>query len=223
MRVDRTAHYYTLGRPGPHINYCWIACHGYGQLASRFIRKFDVVAARDTLILAPEGLSRFYWNGFTGDVVASWMTRADRLDEIEDYSNYLQTLYEQFIPRLAPDARVVLFGFSQGVATQVRWMMRRFPAFDHLVAWAGTVPEDLDYQPHLDYFQQRRLHFVYGTEDQFLTPERRRWHAAMLREKELPFAMRTFAGRHVVDRAALRELADVIRNEKGEIVKRERE
>lgn len=211
MRVDRTAHYYTLGRPGPHVKYCWIACHGYGQLASRFIRKFDVVAGDDAFVLAPEGLSRFYWDGFSGDVVASWMTRADRLDEIEDYANYLQKLYDHFIPQLAPDVRIILFGFSQGVATQVRWMMRRFPAFHHLVAWAGTVPEDLDYHPHLEYFHRRRLHFVYGTEDQFLTPERRQWHEAMLREKQLSFAVQTFAGRHVVDREALRKLNAHIR------------
>jgi len=211
IRVDRTAHYYTLGRPGPKVRYCWIACHGYGQLASRFIRKFDVVASEDAFVLAPEGLSRFYWNGFTGDVVASWMTRADRLDEIEDYSNYLQNLYEHFIPRLAPDVRIILFGFSQGVATQVRWMMRRFPAFDHLVAWAGTVPEDLDYRPHLEYLHRRHLHFVYGAQDQFLTPERLAWHEAMLREKQLPFAVRTFAGRHVVEREALRKLNEHIR------------
>ncbi|MEN0004839.1 MAG: phospholipase, partial [Bacteroidota bacterium] len=69
--VTRTAHYATQGQVGPHIRYLCIACHGYGQLAARFIRKFDVVDRADTFVIAPEGLSRFYWGGVTGNVVAS--------------------------------------------------------------------------------------------------------------------------------------------------------
>ena len=173
------------------------------------------MAGADTFVLAPEGLSRFYWGGFTGDIAASWMTSADRLDEIADYAAYLQTLYEHFVPRLADDVKIILFGFSQGVATQFRWLMRRFPAFDHLVAWAGTVPADLDYQPHLEYFQSRRLHFFYGTEDQFLTPDRLKWHEELVGRQQLRFNYRTFPGKHIVDRPTLKLLADEIRQEEG--------
>ncbi|HMO41010.1 MAG TPA: hypothetical protein PKC76_03030 [Saprospiraceae bacterium] len=210
ISIAKTAHYYTIGEPGPQIRRCWLVCHGYGQLARFFIRKFDAIAAPDTLIIAPEGLSRFYTEGLTGKVGASWMTKEDRLVEIEDYAQYLSALYAHFIPRLAPDVQIVLLGFSQGCATQVRWMMRDFPRFDALVLWAGLLPEDLDYRPHQAYFTGKALHFVYGLSDPFLNPERIAKHDELLAAQKLAFQVHTFEGVHTVDRVALRQLADLL-------------
>lgn len=212
IRVARTAHYSSLGEPGPHIRYCWIACHGYGQLARRFIRKLEGLAAEDTLVIAPEGLSRFYWGGFSGQVVASWMTREDRLEEIADYCDYLSGLYQQYIPRLHPEVKIVLLGFSQGVATQLRWIMRDFPDFHELVCWAGSIPEDLDYRERQAFFAARRLHYVYGTEDAFLTPELMRGQQQLMREQHLAFSLQTFAGPHDIDPEALALLARKVRS-----------
>lgn len=203
IKVTRTAHYATIGEPGPHIRYCWIVCHGYGQLAQNFIRKFDQLEDGQSLIIAPEGLSRFYWGGFTGDVVASWMTKGDRLDEIADYSNYLSTLYQQYIPQLAPDVKIILLGFSQGVATQFRWIMRAFPKFHYLILWAGLVPEDLDFRPHQAYFAEKQLHFVYGTNDPFLTEKRLTFHQEVIQKNNLDIKVRTFDGAHTIDREVL--------------------
>ncbi len=204
--VKRRARVYTLGNISPSTRYCCIACHGYGQLASHFIRKFDQVAREDTVVIAPEGLSRFYWGGLAGEVKASWMTKEDRLSEIADFSDYLTQLYGFYWPQLPAGAAIVLFGFSQGVATQLRWMMREFPEFHHLVLWAGTIPEDIDYQPAMDYFRDKQLHFVYGTADQFLTPERLAAYRQELAETGLRFREHTFEGRHRVERQALLKL-----------------
>ena len=84
IKFPCTAHYYTIGTPSDKIKRVFFVLHGYGQLASQIIHKFDAVM-EDTLIVAPEGLSRFYWNESKGIVGASWMTKKDRLDEIEDY------------------------------------------------------------------------------------------------------------------------------------------
>lgn len=211
IKVCKTAHFSTLGQPGPHIRYCWIACHGYGQLAKNFIRRFDLLDDGETLIIAPEGLSRFYWGGFTGEVVASWMTKGDRLDEIADYSNYLSTLYQQFIPQLAPDVKIILLGFSQGVATQFRWIMRAFPRFHHLILWAGLVPEDLDYRPHQHYFSNKSLRFVYGTRDPFLTEKRLAFHQEVIQKNDLQVALQTFDGEHKIDRDILNGIFNEIK------------
>lgn len=217
LQVSRTARYYTLGAIGTSIKYCWIACHGYGQLAKHFIRKFDAVAREDTLIIAPEGLSRFYWNGLSGDVKASWMTKEARLDEIDDYANYLSQLYNHFVPSLAPDVRVILFGFSQGCATQMRWIMRDFPNFHQLILWAGTIPEDIDYKPRLSFFQDKDIHFIYGNQDQFLTPDRMDFYRGEIDKTGLSLQEHSFEGRHVVDRDMLRRVGEevVYREEKG--------
>ena len=40
IRVARTARYYMLGSAGPHLREVWLACHGYRQLAGRFLSRF---------------------------------------------------------------------------------------------------------------------------------------------------------------------------------------
>ncbi|WP_261990367.1 hypothetical protein [Hymenobacter sp. BT188] len=61
LTVARTARYYQLGELTERTRHIWFVCHGYGQLAAYFIRHFAVLTeANDTVIIAPEGLSRFY-------------------------------------------------------------------------------------------------------------------------------------------------------------------
>ena len=211
ITVPRTAHYYSHGTPGEHVRYFWIATHGYGQMAKNFIHKFDGLDTSEHFVIAPDALSRFYWEGFTGQVASSWMTKEDRLDEIADYAQYLTMVYERYVPQLPKDVKIILFGFSQGVATQYRWMMERFLRFDALVMWAGFLPEDLDYRPHLEYFNSKKIIFLYGDQDRFLTPKRLAWHQNMVREKGLELEEIPFEGKHVVDRQLLAELVEKIK------------
>ncbi|MFW6202332.1 MAG: hypothetical protein ACOC8B_07130, partial [Gemmatimonadota bacterium] len=79
----------------------WFVCHGYRQLAGRFVRRFAPLDDGNRLIVAPEALSRFYLDDDGGPhgpdarIGATWMTRADRENEIRDYVDYLDTLYER--------------------------------------------------------------------------------------------------------------------------------
>ncbi len=203
IKIPRTAHYYTSGEPGPNIRQFWLVCHGYGQLASRIIRKFSELDNNEHFILAPEGLSRFYWNNRTGQVGASWMTKQDRLEEIDDYVYYLSHLYDHFRGQLPAEVQINLLGFSQGVATQCRWLTKRQPDFHRLILWAGLLPEDIDYRPLKDYFSDKVLHFVYGHEDEYLTPDRLKWHEQFVAEQELKLQVHTFEGKHEIDRHLL--------------------
>ena len=56
-----------------NTKYLCIAFHGYGQLAKYFIRDFESLGPEHVAIV-PEGLHRFYREGMSGRVVASWMT-----------------------------------------------------------------------------------------------------------------------------------------------------
>jgi predicted esterase len=201
--VTRTAHYATLGEPGPEIRTLWIVCHGYGQLAKRFIRPFSGIVNPETLVVAPEGLSRFYWGGFDGPVVASWMTREDRLDEIADYSTMLSQLYDHYTAACPKLERIILFGFSQGTATVVRWLMRARPHFHHLLLWAGQLPEDIDYAPAHHYFANKSLHFAHGDADPFITAERLTFLREVIAQSGLSFEEYPFAGKHEVNPEAL--------------------
>ncbi|MCR9288806.1 MAG: phospholipase [Bacteroidetes bacterium] len=207
IKVSKTAHYYTVGAPSKKIKQLWIAAHGYGQLAKKFIYKFEDFDDGETLVIAPDGLSRFYFVSKAGRNPGScWMTREDRLVEIEDYTTYLQTIYEQFVPQLHDEVQIILFGFSQGCATVCRWMMAKFPRFDHLVLWGGFMPEDIDYLPHLDYVQSKNPHFIYGDEDQFLTEERMKWYDDIIEKQKIQLKRTVFGGKHIVDRKELMKL-----------------
>lgn len=205
--VERSAHYYTIGSPGPHIKNLWIVCHGYGQLASRIIQKFTELDDGETLIIAPEGLSRFYWQGVTGHVAASWMTKMDRLEEISDYTRFIKKIYDQYTRELSEQVKIHLFGFSQGCATQCRWIMREFPKFDTLILWAGRLPEDLDYTPYTEYFASKDIYFIYGTEDQFLKQEFVDWQEGFAKEQRISYQTIVFKGKHVIDRKVLKDFS----------------
>ncbi len=207
IKIQKTAHYYTLGTPGKHIKRFWIVCHGYGQLASNLIKKFTEIDDGSTFVLAPEGFSRFYWGGVYGEVAASWMTKKNRLDEIADYTRYLRLLYDTFKNQMAENVKITLLGFSQGCATQCRWIMREFPEFDHLILWAGLLPEDLDYTPHQIYFNTKRTIFVYGENDQYVTLERLQWQREFAKEQGINYEIRTFDGKHTIDRKMLKSIA----------------
>jgi predicted esterase len=203
IAVTRTAHYCTLGEAGPETEYWIMACHGYGQLAKNFIRKFESIQQDNLFVLAPEGLSRFYWKDFTGDVGASWMTREDRLDEIADFCNMLQQLYTAYRAKM-PNAKLILFGFSQGCATQMRWAMRDFPDFDRMVMWAGAIPDDLNYHQEPGFWTNRPIDFICGDKDHFLTPEMVEKHRKLLEFKQLKVNETWFEGGHEVDREVLK-------------------
>jgi predicted esterase len=208
IQVERTARYYTLGTAGPSTQQFWIACHGYGQLAERLISKFRDLDTDRQFVLAPEGLSKFYWKGVSGDVGASWMTKKDRLDEIRDYCAYLQHLYTHYRQQLPSDVQINLFGFSQGCATICRWALQEYPEFHHLILWAGVVPDDLHYPDHHDYFKNKKLRFYYGTQDEYLTPDRLQQYKDFLKAQDLEVDIHSFEGPHAVDRSLLTQIAN---------------
>jgi predicted esterase len=203
FRVERTAHYYTIGEPGPHIRQFWLVCHGYGQLANEFLQDFEQLNNEHTLVVAPEGMNHFYRKGFSGPVGANWMTRHFREDEIRDYAKYLQDLYTHYLAQLPKDVRVVLLGFSQGTATVCRWMLAMQPHFHDLLLWAGLPPEDLDYQKFHNYLADKNLYLLYGSSDPFLTPD----HLTQLHEMEekngVDFGELPFEGGHEIPSEAL--------------------
>ena len=177
VTVPRTARYYALGDAAT-AREVWVVLHGYGQLASYFVRSFEA-AARERLVVAPEALSRFYLESQTSGahgrrVGATWMTREDRLHEIDDYLRWLDLALADATRDATPGAPpppLVVLGFSQGTATACRSAPARAArglAPSRLVLWAGEVPPELDLGG--EWLRATRLTLVAGTEDPFATP-----------------------------------------------------
>ena len=215
LRVTRTARYVTLGRPHAGLREVWIVCHGQGQLAARFIRHFAPLDDGTRLVVAPEALSRYYLDPpATGPaaerrVGATWMTREDRLSEVNDYVGYLDALHTHVFRQVDRSAvRLHVLGFSQGVATVCRWVCAGHALPDDVTLWAGVVPPDLDLLANRRALSGARLTLVVGTRDEFATPDVVAAQEERLRTAGVPFRTETFDGGHALDSQALLRVAE---------------
>jgi predicted esterase len=146
LSVSKTARYVSLGELNQHTTEVWIVLHGYAQLATDFIQEFKALDNGCRYIAAPEGLNRFYAKGFGGKPAATWMTSEDREKEITDYINYLDTLYVHLgLEKLK--AKVVVLGFSQGVATASRWLNATTHPVNHWVICSGEIGLEFQQEP----------------------------------------------------------------------------
>ena len=100
IKIEKSARYFTLGELTPAVENIWIVLHGYGQLASEFIKNFTSFENERTFIIAPEALNKFYFRGFSCKIGASWMTKEDRENEIEDYINFISTVVEKELKKI---------------------------------------------------------------------------------------------------------------------------
>lgn len=207
--VQKTARYFVLGEITEQIEEVWIVCHGYGQLANYFIKKFEVLNNGKNLIIAPEALHRFYLKDFTGRVGASWMTKEERNEEIVDYINFLDAVYNEVLSQFKnKKVKVNVLGFSQATATVCRWAANKRPDISNLILWAGFFPHDLNFEKDKEYFNAIKPCVLIGTEDEFYNPEDIEKHKKALIEKDFNFDFIHFNGKHEIPEDILRQLID---------------
>lgn len=170
ISTTKTARYFTLGKLTPNTKEIWIVLHGYAQLASDFIKPFESIASESRLIIAPEGLNKFYAKGFGGKPAATWMTSEMREEEIADYINYLNVLCESIGVQNHP-AKIVLLGFSQGVATASRWIHQTTVPISRFIIYAGELALELQ-NPVSPALLNTPLVYVTGTNDRLISAEK---------------------------------------------------
>ncbi len=203
IRVQRTARYHQLGDTKT-ARAIWIVLHGYGHLARFFLTKFDGLH-KDLLIVAPEGLNRFYLDEAHQRVGATWMTREDREHEIKDQVNYLDALTDTIRSEVG-DKPVNVLGFSQGVATACRWSLLGRTRMNRLVLWAGGIPPE----PGSAELRKAWAHFVpdivLGTQDQYADEQVLKATTARLDTMDISYKVHRFVGGHVLEPVLLARL-----------------
>lgn len=204
IAVTKTARYF-VSKPRKIPTRILIACHGYAQGAAAFFEEIIEAIPPDVLLVAPEGLSRFYRRGFAGEVVASWMTAEDRLNEIVDHCAYLDQLVTE-LHQTYPGLPVMVMGFSQGVATVCRWVAQSVQSrFDAMILWAGTPPEP-SYMEVLDQKVVGQIHWIAGTSDVFISDEKIATLSNYFRNLTPKSEIHTFEGGHHMDGPLLRKI-----------------
>ena len=208
IEISFQSQYYTMGNAGDQTKYIWIACHGYGQLAKHFMRRFDVLNPVENYIIIPQGLSSFYLTNDYAHVGASWMTKENREIDIYNQHQYLNAIFNQEIKQFENQkVKLVLFGFSQGVSTVWRWAVQRQLAFSKLVMWAGEFPREFTTETLSFVPNEAKLYFVIGTKDQYYDPDRIQLLSAKMEKLCKKPETILFEGKHEVNRDIINQIA----------------
>lgn len=204
ISIQKTAQYVTIGTLNEHTENVWFVIHGYGQLAEHFIKKFKVLDDGKTVIIAPEALSRFYLNGFTGRVGATWMTRHERDFEILDYINYLNLLYNTvFKDTDISKLKIHILGFSQGTSTVARWCMNEAIKYDKLILWAGYFGNGIADVIEPIKLTEKEIIVCYGKTDEFLVKIDIEQYENDIQQVIPQVQIYTFEGGHTIDEELL--------------------
>jgi predicted esterase len=195
---SKTYRYFTSGELNKSDKLL-IVLHGYGQLAKFFISKFKNCPEK-YFVIAPEGPHRFYKQGYSGRVGASWMTKEAREDDIKDNLTWLNALMEDFTKEKS-FKEVIVLGFSQGGATAARWYYNDIVRFNRLILWSSVFPPDIDKSK---ITEGHKNHYVVGDKDEFINESLRK--EEVLFYKKLGFSITEFEGNHDINAQVLNDI-----------------
>ncbi len=201
----KTARFFSLGDDVSPKN-IHLVFHGYGMLAAFFIKKFEDLVAENNLVIAPEGMYRFYTAGVYGRVGATWMTKDDREMDILDIQNMLGILVND-IQLKYPNANFYYWGFSQGGTTAARFisLSEQKLKIQGVCIWGTLLAEDV-LQPFLEKTNGIPVALVNGTEDEFLKQSDFAEFEERLKKDQINFQSFTFSGKHEINAGALKQV-----------------
>ena len=153
------------------------------------------------MVVAPEGMHRFYLKGSSGRVGASWMTKEAREQDISDTQNWLNHLKQEIDSKYAFQKEIVL-GFSQGGATAARWNIINL--IPNQIYWASVFPPDIAPETIVLKENKGNKYFVIGTQDEYFNSEQQL--STLSFYADLGFNTHTFNGSHTIDSLTLKQI-----------------
>ncbi len=196
LKTEKTARVVVEGEVNPQLKQIWLIAHGYGHLASYFVNKMRLLFNEENLVIVPEGLHRYYLNGVSGRVGASWMTKEERERDIEDYCSYLDKVYETYILPLNGKYIVNAMGFSQGGATICRWASHTGHAIDNLIVWGSVIPPDMKWENDLEKIKECNWFYVAGDSDEYLNKAQQSEQVTLLKKHGIQPELIEYQGGH---------------------------
>ena len=157
--------YSTLNERSNKTKTVWLVFHGIGYLSKYFLKYFKHLDPEENYIIAPQAQSKYYLNGEYKHVGASWLTRENLEEGIENMLNYLDKVYEA--ENLSDIENLNIFGYSQGVSVATRFVARRNIQCKNLIMHSGKVPQELG-SDDFKFLDRTNFSFIYGTEDEYL-------------------------------------------------------
>ncbi len=199
ITVSKTMRYFIIGDINKADKLLYVL-HGYGQLASYFIKSFEKLS-ESYLVIAPEGMHRFYLKGTSGRVGASWMTKEAREIDIIENTHNLNELNKTFGKQFK---KTIILGFSQGGATAARWFFNNNNNFYRLILWASIFPPDIDLSKEISNKSKQINYFVLGDDDPYFNESKAK--EIINNYKNNNFHVERFNGSHKIDIDTLKSI-----------------
>ena len=208
VHVQRTARYFQSKKIDENIKRVIFVLHGYAQNANDFLKDFEKLDNEQTLIVAPEGLSKFYWKDFTSAPSSSWMTSLERENEIEDTLKYLNQVCLDVRCQLPKEGVEYSFlGFSQGAATASRFCAYSSIKVSNLFLYGGAPAHDLDWTALNDDLS---FYLIYGDKDLFVKDSQVKKVEGLIQSKKFKVQSYRYEGKHKIEDAGLDYIKSVI-------------
>ena len=207
LDVEKKARYFQIGSAHDKVSTVWIVLHGYGMLSEFFIQKFDQIKDKNTLILAPEALNRFYIDTNYGRVGASWMTKEERQTDITENIRYLNGLMNSINKEIGHNRfKINVLGFSQGGATACRWVFNSEVKIENLIMWAGDIPKDTLIERNRKKWNSIKTHLVMGKQDKLINDKMKAKFLKLVTDYKLDYKLKLYDGDHRIYTDVLKEL-----------------
>lgn len=186
-----------------------IVLHGFGQVASEFIRVFSLLPERGIFVAAPQAPHQYYKNLAERRVGFSWLTRYERDQSILDFAGYMEKFHDVLTrAHRLERQRIFVLGFSQGVSMAYRmWAHCRIPLAG-LIACGGDLPPDVGERLHA--VNPLQILLVHGKNDQIVPPAKAREAQTQLVAHNMPAGLFEFEGDHLIPPEAVQRIAQMI-------------
>jgi predicted esterase len=163
--------YETLNKNTNRTKHVWLVFHGIGYLSRYFLKYFKDLDPEENYIIAPQAPSKYYLNGKYVHVGASWLTKENTAQEMQNISQYVNAVLEA--EAISKDQNLIVFGFSQGVSIATRYTVLNKLKCHMLVLYAGGIPNELKAEDFTFLEKQNTtIKIIVGDQDEYLNEER---------------------------------------------------
>lgn len=207
VTYQTTNSYLTLNSLSEKTKNIWVVLHGIGFLSRYFLTYFDEIPSRENYIIAPQAPSKYYLKGEYRHVGASWLTKEDTVQETKNVIAYLDSVLEN--EQIPKDRNLIVFGFSQGVSVATRWVAAKQLKCEHLILYAGGIPNELTTKDFAELLREKmQVTVLAGDQDEFLTGERSELESKKIENLFQGKAKQiVFKGGHEIKKELLKTLA----------------
>ena len=169
----RTAHYYSLGEPGPGIEHLWVCLHGHHQPVAGLAAQLVHLDTPERLLILPEALSRHAQpetSGRSADALGVWFAPHSVAADLADTTTYLDGLTDAIRARCPAGTPVTVLGYGHGAAAAVGWLAENHLPYERLILYAPVFSPEIDRRGLFGALSRRPVVVVSTTADSF-TPE----------------------------------------------------